>query len=324
MSQTCKLSNVLEEYIRKNQRLKWNTLYLTKGTWAKLIKAKGDMVIGDFTSNIAEDFQASLFDEGLKPGAVKSYIKMTMCVTSWAQRRGCLDHNPFEGFKFPRVPQKEIRVFTEAELTAMIEAAPNDFCDMWQARIIAAASAGLRRSEALNLKVSNVDLDRGEIRIQANKGSNEVWPYCPKDYESRRVPLTEQLSQLFVRILSELPPGQPYWLLTEKRYWHLQQLRKKGKMSPRMMVNPDDTCSRRFKKILRNAQISDGSYHDLRSTAITRWLLAGLAPQEVQKLAGHSDIETTMTYYAACRPDIVDRARQAWSIGATGLEPATS
>ena len=95
-------------------------------------------------------------------------------------------------------------------------------------------------------------------------------------------------------------------------------------MTPRMMVNPDENFGRPFQKILRTAKISDGTYRDLRSTAITRWLLAGLAPQEAQRLAGHSDIETTMTFYAACRADIIDRARQAWSIGATGLEPATS
>ncbi len=87
-------------------------------------------------------------------------------------------------------------------------------------------------------------------------------------------------------------------------------------------------------------------------------------PHEVQRLAGHSSIDTTMNYYVGIRESMIDRARQASSsvsdgnsvahllrtpqntqnskekelasamqtlisagvikIGATGLEPATS
>lgn len=312
MSHSRKLTEVLQEYLRKKQRLKWNTRDSYSRAWNKLIKAKGDIMVSDFGHNDAEDFEEYLFEQGLKPGAVKSNIKMVKCIINWSWRRGYRKGDPFSGLKLPKVPQKEIRVFDDTELCGMLAAAPND---MWRARIIAAGSAGLRRSEALNLKVNDVDFDRGEIKIQAGRESRETWPYCPKDYESRRLPLTEELNRLLVRILTdEIPPGQPYLLISEKRYWWLQHLRSQGKMNPRMMVNPDENFSRPFQRILRRAKISDGTYHDLRSTAITRWLLAGLAPQEVQRLAGHSDIQTTMYFYAACRPDIVDKARQAWTI----------
>jgi len=321
MSHTRKLTEVFLEYRQKNQKLKWNTLDSYSRAWNKLIEAKGDIMVSDFGYNDAEDFQSYLFEQGLRAGAVKSNVKMVKCIMNWSWRRGYREGDPFNGLRLPKVPQKEIRVFTDAELCAMLCSA-NIF---WQARIIAAGSAGLRRSEALNLKVSDVDFDRGEIKIQANKESRETWPYCPKDYESRRLPLTEELNRLLVRILNdEIPAGQPYLLISEKRYWWLQHLRSQSKMSSRMMVNPDENFSRPFQRILRIAKISDGTYRDLRSTAITRWLLAGLVPQEVQRLAGHSDIQTTMYFYAACRPDIVDRARRAWAIGATGLEPATS
>lgn len=321
MSHSRKLTEVLQEYLRKNHRLKWNTMDSYSRAWNKLIKAKSDMIVSDFNQNDAEDFEEYLFGEGLAPGAVKSNIKMVKCIMNWAWRRGYREGDPFSVLKLPKVPQKEIRVYTDAELYGMLAVANL----MWQARIIAAGSAGLRRSEVLNLKVNDVDFDRGEIKIQSCKESKETWPYCPKDYESRRLPLTEELNRLLVRILTdEIPAGQPYLLISERRYWWLQQLRSQGKMSPRMMVNPDENFSRPYKRILRRAKISNGCFRDLRSTAITRWLLAGLVPQEVQRLAGHSDIQTTMYFYAACRPDIVDKARQAWTIGATGLEPATS
>jgi integrase len=110
-------------------------------------------------------------------------------------------------------------------------------------------------------------------------------------------------------------------MLSEQRYWGIQRLRASGKMPGRVKDTPDENF-RPFRNLLDRAEIRNGCFHDLRKTAITRWLLAGLAPQEVQRLAGHADIETTMKYYAACRDDIVYRARL--TIGATEFESATS
>ena len=43
------------------------------------------------------------------------------------------------------------------------------------------------------------------------------------------------------------------------------------------------------------------------------WFDQGLLPYEVQKLAGHVRIDTTMPYYLAVKDTIVDRARAASS-----------
>lgn len=62
------LSEVFEEYLIKNQRLKWNTVDGRTRAWGKLIRAKRDMLISDFCYDDAEDFQEYLFNEGLVPG----------------------------------------------------------------------------------------------------------------------------------------------------------------------------------------------------------------------------------------------------------------
>jgi len=59
------------------------------------------------------------------------------------------------------------------------------------------------------------------------------------------------------------------------------------------------------------ASIKDADFHDIRKTCITEWLEQGLGPHEVQKLAGHSDINTTMDYYVEVRESLIDRARKA-------------
>ena len=311
-----KLSVLIGEHLNKNRRLKWATKYHRERAWRLLIEAIGDMESDEVEYCDAEDFVEYLYSLSLGVNSIRSYIKTVRPVFRWAWRRGYREGDPFEGLKMPKSPKFEIHVYSDAELCDMLAAAT----ELWRARIKTAATAGLRRSEVLNLTINDVDFERGFISVQAKKDTSSTWPWTPKSYEVRRVPLTENLANLYAKIQAELPPGQPYLMITEDRYWWLQQLRTRGIMNERMMLNPDENFTKPFRRILRTAQISNGCFHDLRRTAITRWS-NNLPPQDVQALAGHADIKTTLTYYSAISANVLDRAR---SIGATGLEPATS
>ena len=170
--------------------------------------------------------------------------------------------------------------------------------------------------------------------------------------------------KLLVDIQADFPEGQPYLLLPPERYRHLMKLKDEGKLKDRIRKCPDGNCRRNWQVICKRAGISGGTFHDLRATCITEWFENGMMPHEVQRLAGHSSIDTTMNYYVGIREAMIDRAKQASSaalddkkwcrlvqdpkngkkdnndevagaiqtlmkagvikIGATGLEPATS
>ena len=311
-----KLSVLIEEHLAKNQRLKWSTQYHRRRAWRLIIEAVGDMETEEFQYCDAEDFVEYLYSMNLGSNSIRSYIKTVRPVFRWAWRRGYREGDPFDGLKMPKSPKFEIRVYSDAELCDMLAAATY----LWRARIITAATAGLRRSEVLNLTINDVDFEEGYISVQTKKETPSTWLWTPKSYEIRRVPLTEQLANLYTAILAELPAGQPYLMITEKRYWWLQRKRQQGEMTERLKLIPDENFNKPFKRILRTAQIKNGSFHDFRKTAITRWS-NNLPPQDVQALAGHADIKTTLTYYSAVSSNVLDRAR---SLGATGLEPATS
>ena len=102
MSHSRKLTEVLQEYIRKKQRLKWNTVDSYCRAWGKLIKARGDIMVSDFGHNDAEDFEEYLFGEGLAPGAVKANINMVKCIMNCSWWRGHRHGDPFSGLKLPR------------------------------------------------------------------------------------------------------------------------------------------------------------------------------------------------------------------------------
>lgn len=302
------LTNLIEEYLQKNgRRLKWSTRYWKKLSWSKMIAAVGDKDTADFSYNDAEDFVAGLYEQRLSIDSVRSYVNAVRTVFNWAWRRGYRQGDPFAGLKLPKSPQYEIRIFSQMELQSIIE---NCSSIQWKARIMTAATAGLRKSEVLNLTVNDVDFEKGYIKVQPKRETQQTWPWTPKSYECRRVPLTNNLANIFTNILAdEIPAGQPYLHLTEKRYWHLQQLRAQGRMPERMMIEPDENYTRPFLRILQAAGVEKSEFHDLRRTCITNWTYF-LPPQEVKILAGHADIKTTMAYYAGVRADVLQRATQ--------------
>ena len=185
-------------------------------------------------------------------------------------------------------------------------------------RIEAADSASLRSGEISNLTFSDIDFEASTINIRTKEQTEDSWAWQPKGGRDRQVPLSAKLHNLLLQRMMELSEGFPYTFLSEKRYWTLRG--RIGRINERVRCRPDENWTRPFKRILEKAGIKKGKFHDLCKTFLTRWLKS-MPYQELHRLAGHSDIQTTLTYYTAVGSDYIDRAR---AIGATGLEPATS
>ncbi len=130
--------------------------------------------------------------------------------------------------------------------------------------------------------------------------------------------MTDEVVQMLVDDQSRQPVKHPYVFVLPARYAHIQdQLRAKGTWrysDSRQKVIPK--FNKAFGRILRRASIEQGTFHDLRRTAISNWLAKGLSEFEVMKLAGHSNFSTTHRFYLRVRDDMIDRARKA-SIRAT-------
>ena len=318
----CTLSNTIQLY-SQHHRDAWSTKQFRQRAFRYLAEAVGDIAIGEFDYCCAEDYQNWLAAR-MSPVSANSYVKMVSPVFSWTVRRRAIGANPFDGLRSLRTAQQDIRVFSEPEIHAILASSPNE---LWRARIIAALTAGLRRSEVLNLTAGDIDFERQYIKVRPKKQTAYTWPWRAKNYQVRTVPLSPQLYNLLLGvILPALPAGQPYVMLSERRYWSLQ--RRIGSLSERVRICPDENFSKPFRQILKVAQISDGCFHDLRRTAITNWARR-LALRDVMSLAGHSSIETTQKYYLALGPSYLQEASRASAdlikaIGATGLEPATS
>jgi len=69
-----------------------------------------------------------------------------------------------------------------------------------------------------------------------------------------------------------------------------------------------NNLGRKFHKLRQKASVSYCLLHDLRRSCITNWAYI-LPIHVVQKLAGHSDINTTQKYYLAVRQEDMEKAR---------------
>lgn len=159
-------------------------------------------------------------------------------------------------------------------------------------------SAGLRYGEAAALKIGQVDLKRGvmqinlsvtEVAIDENielksghwREGNLVWG-PPKGGE-RTVPVPLHL----VEALDELVAGRPRSALVIE--------------SEREKVLRVRTFRRKvdWTKLVADLGFDGFRIHDLRATAVTNLLAAGVPPHVVRDIVGHKDLQVTSLYARA-------------------------
>ena len=169
----------------------------------------------------------------------------------------------------------------------------------------------MRRGELMNATWRDIDFANMTVDVSPKKDREDTWDWHIKDTDRRTLPLTAELVKLLVEHQTSQPDGCPYIFVPIAQCEHVQELRKKGKWTVEHGRSPLQKFCHHFNKIRRLAGIEFGTFHDLRRTCLSNWVVQGLSLHEVKELAGHAGIETTERFYLAVRKDVVDRARAA-------------
>ena len=130
------------------------------------------------------------------------------------------------------------------------------------------AHAGLRKSEVLNLRLSDLDLNGRRLRVQGGKGDRD-----------RVLPMTDQLVAVLQAYLAVREPAATDHLLIYKGAPVKDQL------------IPD-----RLQRFGQLAQIEPMTPHRLRHTLATFLINQGMPITSLQKFLGHQDINKTLIY----------------------------
>src|SRR5579863_1718908 len=122
-----------------------------------------------------------LHEKKLAPGSVENCISALRFLYKKTLKRRDL---AFDDLPFPKQPRTLPTVLSQAEVTRLIEAAPNR---MHRMLLMVLYATGMRRTEASLLKVSDIDSQRMVIHIRRGKGSRDRdVPMTPKLLEALR------------------------------------------------------------------------------------------------------------------------------------------
>jgi integrase len=162
--------------------------------------------------------------------------------------------------------------------------------------------AGLRISEALALKIADLELDTSGGVIVVYRSAKRDAVGSTKSDRFRPVEIGPGLSTLLRAHLSARRvaqaadhAGAPVFAMPSRT-----RKRENGRWQERGDGGPMDrsTVSRDWHKTaLRDAGLRDMPLHALRHTAAASWLAAGNSLMYVQRQLGHADIATTERYY---------------------------
>jgi integrase/recombinase XerD len=196
-------------------------------------------------------------------------------------RQGRIAEDPSLRIEAPRLPRSLPRGLTEEDVERLL-AAPDPAQPLGlrdRAMLEVLYASGLRVSELVGLKVSQLSLDMGVVRV-LGKGSKE-----------RLVPLGEEALVWVRRYLAEARP---------------QLLRGRGAdalfVTARAGVMTRQAFWQLIRRYARSARLRQPvSPHTLRHAFATHLLNHGADLRVVQLLLGHSDVSTTQIYTHVAR-----------------------
>ena len=235
-------------------------------------------------------FAESLASSGLSEATIHKHLRHLQVFLNWAYDEEYLPRllrvpKPAVVRKTPMVYSVEELDLIESTLDASLRTASSDSRRLaaqthlrvfWIARF-----ALLRAGEILTLPLSALDLGSKVVRVRAVP--ELLW--TPKAKQERTIPLHSILLRFISEDLRRRSDAEVWWLDDGqgKRYY-----------------SAPHSLSQAFRRLLMRVGLADGRkpVHAFRATGITNMLGAGGDLHFVQRIAGHSNPQTTLNHYA--------------------------
>lgn len=312
-----KLSEFLEDSLaRTGKQIRESTRREHERAMKDFIEVVGDVELETVTFDQGDLFRQTCLDKGSSPATASKKLRHLKRLFELAVERRQLGENPIRKVKLPKSPHRKVRIYTADECERIIRAARDCRTETsvpWDLLILAAWTTGMRRGELFNTTWADIDFDEETIEVCPKKDTAETWEWHIKDNDCRTLPLLEPLVNPLTEHQGRQPEGYPYVFVPPCRYDRIQQLRRRRRWTlcstrQNLVLN----FTRQFRKILKRAAVKEGTFHDLRRTALSDWLAdEDMSEYDVMRLAGHSSFSTTHKFYLAMPAGLIDRARQA-------------
>lgn len=222
------------------------------------------------TRNLMRNFLFELKDKNLSKKSISRKISSVRSFYRFLLKEGYIEKNPLLTLELPKVEKKLPTFLTEEEVFKLINTPSLKNTIGLRDRLILKMfySTGMRVSELVSLKISELNLEKGEVIIKG-KGNKE-----------RVVFLTDDI-------------------IKDIKYY----LQKRGKKSNVLFLNRNGKpltdkgvrllVEKYAKRVIPYKKITP---HTLRHTFATHLLTNGADLRSVQELLGHTKLSTTQIY----------------------------
>ena len=260
-----------EQYLDYSKANKaWSSYRRDRFSINKLVSFFKGKYLFEITSQMIEKYKATRLEK-VAPATVNRELACLKHMFTKAIDWGFVKANPAKGVKRLKEPPGRLRYLKTEEVEALLRACSDNIRPI----LVIALNTGMRKSEILNLKWSDVDLKNLKITV-----------INAKNNESMMIPINQTLYQELLE-LSQKANGEYVFSNRDGR--------------------PFKDIKKGFSSALKRAGIKDFRFHDLRHTFGSHLVMQGVGLRTVQQLMGHKEIRMTMRY-SHLSPEYVQKA----------------
>ena len=205
-----------------------------------------------------------------------------------AVKANLIPENPTVGTVIPKAEKKEKSVLNDEQLKTFLSAVKDD--EIWGDFFYTELLTGLRRGEICALSWD--DFDEAEATLKIEKSlkyvhGQPVIGQTKTETGSRTIHLPESVKEL----------------LAERKKHSLTEWIFPNPLKPELPVNPYSAYTK-LKKILKEAELPDIRFHDLRHTFATHAAASGVDPKTLSEILGHTKASFTLDTYTHVTTDM--------------------
>jgi integrase len=277
-----------------------------------LIPAIGGLKLQSLRANVIQA-QYTMWRDSAKPLSPQTirlcHMRLVQAL-DMAVRLNMIPVNMVRGtVKAPGKQNKKPDVWSPEEAAAFLVVAKDDWHHpLWHILLL----EGMRRGEALGLRWSDLDLDKGTAHLSqtvvpdfSNKGLALIQSRTKTAAGSRQVRLTPET-------ITALKEHRKVWLARKlaASEWANHDLivcTRDGKP-----INPNNV-GRSFDRMTKKAELPRITVHSLRHTSATLLLRAGIPAKVVAERLGHKNVNLTLDRYSHVTGDMQETAANAFT-----------
>lgn len=286
----------MNEY--KKNRVKIGTYHNYQKYYESILRDRfGEKYISDIRGEHIQKLYNDLFEKGYALSSIKIVSAVLNGCMQQALRNGLIERNPVKLAELPRQKEKGTRqAMTREQQALFMEYAKDSYLYNLFAVML---RTGMRSGEIRGLKYTDIDRKKNVIHVQRTLKYIEGQGYLedtPKTRTSKRdIPLTKDILEL---------------LEAQRRYWGFKVTRLDSYLFCNKNGEPlsRDRVQAEIERIIKRIRAAGYEFeritpHVFRHTFATRAIEAGMQPQVLKTILGHSSLAMTMDLYSHVLPD---------------------